>query len=255
VPVFEALGFPNLPNPSLYNDEFPHVVFLTYSVVFYLSSLVVLWSAVNAKWITWVPNKYAFVHNVDLTILSVAMFSYSIYIHLVEGAFSSYKNFIEFPTRMSELPGLLFVADIFYWSKFLELIDTYILILRHKDLSFLHVFHHCTTAGICFASRWGCVSFGVWTNAFVHLFMYFHFARPIPFIRRSITTIQIVQFLYCLVFFHRLLESWSNPGNVLGYHIHVLLLFDILGLFLPLFLHELRCQDAEFLQRTKRCRL
>jgi len=181
--------------------KFPHVVFLTYSVVFYLSSLVVLWSAVNAKWITWVPNKYAFVHNVDLTILSVAMFSYSIYIHLVEGAFSSYKNFIEFPTRMSELPGLLFVADIFYWSKFLELIDTYILILRHKDLSFLHVFHHCTTAGICFASRWGCVSFGVWTNAFVHSFMYFHFARPIPFIRRSITTIQIVQFLYCLVFF------------------------------------------------------
>jgi hypothetical protein len=88
--------------------------------------------------------------------------------------------------------------DLFYWSKFIELIDTVILVLKDKPLGFLHVFHHCTTASVSYVSRLQPLWMGTWTNGFVHVFMYAHFARPVHFIRRFLTTVQIVQFIFIL---------------------------------------------------------
>jgi len=96
-------------------------------------------------------------------------------------------------------PAFMAVNDLFYWSKFLELIDTLILVAKNKELGFLHVFHHCTTASACYASAYQTLWMGTWTNAFVHVWMYAHFARPIAFIRPRLTTMQIVQFIFVLV--------------------------------------------------------
>eukprot|EP01116_Phalansterium_solitarium_P021677 TRINITY_DN6836_c0_g1_i1.p1 TRINITY_DN6836_c0_g1~~TRINITY_DN6836_c0_g1_i1.p1 ORF type:complete len:281 (+),score=62.61 TRINITY_DN6836_c0_g1_i1:1650-2492(+) len=187
--------------PSLYNADFPHIPVLVSSAALYLVVIFSLQSAVRAKKVTWVPNKFALVHNIILTVLSLWMFLECFYVSYKEGGFSGFTEYIQFPRRTTTIPRMMFVADIFYWSKFLELVDTVILVLRSRELSFLHLFHHCTTAAICYASRLGSVQVGVLTNSLVHFFMYLHFARPVPFLRKYLTTIQIVQFLYCIAYF------------------------------------------------------
>lgn len=187
--------------PSLYNDQFPHAEVLLVTPVIYLATIFTLRRAVEAKQVTWKPNKFSFVHNVFLTIVSLWMFLECMWVSYSEGGFSTFDKYVAFPSRVAYIPRMRFVADVFYWSKFIELIDTVILVLRQRELSFLHVFHHCTTAALCYTSRLGAIQFGVWTNALVHTLMYAHFARPINFIRRYLTTLQIVQFLYCMTFF------------------------------------------------------
>lgn len=101
----------------------------------------------------------------------------------------------------------------FYLSKFYEIVDTLLLVLRAKPVFpprnaqyTLHIFHHCITASIVwlawrypFSSTW----FGPITNGFVHTFMYgYYLLTDLGMSRRwggiLITPIQIVQFVVCI---------------------------------------------------------
>ncbi len=42
-----------------------------------------------------------------------------------------------------------FVTYVYYLSKYLELLDTWILVLKGKSLSLLHVFHHAVMPLMC----------------------------------------------------------------------------------------------------------
>ncbi|GJD06515.1 Putative elongation of fatty acids protein [Galdieria sulphuraria] len=99
-------------------------------------------------------------------------------------------------------PSIISWLYIFHLSKFYELLDTFILICRGKQLTFLHVWHHASVLletwawvrfGLTFASL------GMLFNTFIHIWMYAYFAVSAMHIqvpwRRWITTMQIIQFV------------------------------------------------------------
>lgn len=94
-------------------------------------------------------------------------------------------------------------ATIFYFSKYYEFADTYLLILKGKDPSLLQVYHH---AGIVLVMWGGVASHGSWImivvllNSAIHSLMYTYFlvktiwpAKQIP-AARFLTSAQIGQF-------------------------------------------------------------
>ena len=99
------------------------------------------------------------------------------------------------------------VLFLFQLSKFLELIDTAFIVLRKKELSFLHWFHHLTVLIYCWASLHDTPSTGYWfgqTNMLVHAVMYGYFAFATTLRNVSwfnpllVTVLQIAQMVWGL---------------------------------------------------------
>uniref|UniRef100_A0A2K5CDN4 Elongation of very long chain fatty acids protein n=2 Tax=Platyrrhini TaxID=9479 RepID=A0A2K5CDN4_AOTNA len=101
------------------------------------------------------------------------------------------------------------VAWLFLFSKFIELMDTVIFILRKKDgqVTFLHVFHHSVLPwswwwGIKIAPG-GMGSFHAMINSSVHVIMYLYYglsalgpvAQPYLWWKKHMTAIQLIQFV------------------------------------------------------------
>uniref|UniRef100_A0A8C0QQW6 Elongation of very long chain fatty acids protein n=2 Tax=Canis lupus familiaris TaxID=9615 RepID=A0A8C0QQW6_CANLF len=101
------------------------------------------------------------------------------------------------------------VAWLFLFSKFIELMDTVIFILRKKDgqVTFLHVFHHSVLPwswwwGVKIAPG-GMGSFHAMINSSVHVVMYLYYglsalgpvAQPYLWWKKHMTAIQLIQFV------------------------------------------------------------
>jgi len=131
---------------------------------------------------------------------------------------------------------------VFFLSKFYEFIDTYILILRKKPITFLHCFHHFITAFLCWlglydeiAIQWVVITL----NGSVHVFMYYYYlAQTIGldvWWKKYLTTGQIVQFCLDLLitsifFYYELVlgKDCSGRSEILGFSNAVLLSFLLL---------------------------
>ncbi|KAJ4159350.1 uncharacterized protein LMH87_008255 [Akanthomyces muscarius] len=100
--------------------------------------------------------------------------------------------------------GLAYYGWIFYLSKFYEVLDTFIILAKGKPSSTLQTYHHagamlCMWAGMRYMSApiWVFVQF----NSFIHALMYTYYTvtafniRVPVFIKRSLTSMQITQFL------------------------------------------------------------
>jgi len=184
---------------SMYNENVSHIPILVVLAVVYLAVIFSLQWAVrrfnidlrkNANF-----NGYALFHNVFMSILSLYMFLDCVLHIYVDDGWSSVDKYFS----TGGTAAYLAVQDLFYWSKYIELVDTVILVLKSKkELGFLHLFHHCTTASCSYVTRYQPLWIGVFTNGFIHVFMYAHFARPVSIIRRTLTTGQIVQFLFVM---------------------------------------------------------
>ena len=105
--------------------------------------------------------------------------------------------------------GLGAWAIIFYLSKYYEFIDTWVLVLKGKQPSFLQVYHHTGVVISC----WGAViSQGTWImmvillNSVIHTLMYTYFLiktiSPMTEIKaaKNLTMAQIGQFITALAF-------------------------------------------------------
>lgn len=55
-----------------------------------------------------------------------------------------------FPPGTKPAGRVFFWSYVYYLSKFYELLDTLILVLKGKPLTFLHVYHHATVIAMCF---------------------------------------------------------------------------------------------------------
>lgn len=134
-----------------------------------------------------------------------------------------------------------FWVFVHYVTKFLDMFDTYFMVLRKKEeqLSFLHVYHHLTIGFI-----WGLLLhhgiangtafFGAWINSTVHALMYFHYlytslgyTNPL---KKYLTQVQMAQFALCIL--HAVLavlydQQIPKPWAVLQlcYHMTLLYLF------------------------------
>ncbi|XP_015911125.1 very long chain fatty acid elongase 4 [Parasteatoda tepidariorum] len=99
---------------------------------------------------------------------------------------------------------------LFYISKYVDLLDTIFFVLRkkHRQISFLHVFHHSTVIlliwwGIRYKCRGGYIGVGISLNSFVHVCTYTYYALSAcgPKIQRYtyprkiyLTFVQVIQF-------------------------------------------------------------
>lgn len=65
------------------------------------------------------------------------------------GLFSLYCG-----STQEEDDKLFFWTNMFYISKYYELLDTIFVVLRKKPLSFLHVWHHCSVVFVCYLGNY-----------------------------------------------------------------------------------------------------
>jgi fatty acid elongase 3 len=91
-----------------------------------------------------------------------------------DGPFALFCDF-----RTEQRGVMTFWIYVYWLSKFPELLDTAILVLRKKNVIFLHVFHHaimCLMPWLWLRGNWTVVWFGCWLNCAIHVFMYGYFA-------------------------------------------------------------------------------
>ncbi|KAF8124311.1 GNS1/SUR4 membrane protein [Boletus edulis] len=111
--------------------------------------------------------------------------------------------------RASWTRRLEFYYIINYYFKYIEFLDTVFLVLKKRPLSFLHVFHHSTTALLTFLQHNAKFS-GAWAiiclNLGVHVVMYYYYFATAGgtklWWKRHLTTMQIVQFIIDVFLFH-----------------------------------------------------
>ncbi|AWP04076.1 putative elongation of very long chain fatty acids protein 1-like isoform 7 [Scophthalmus maximus] len=102
------------------------------------------------------------------------------------------------------------VAWLFYFSKYIELLDTAFFVLRKKQnqITFLHVFHHSFMPwtwwwGITLTPVGGMAAFHALVNAVVHVIMYFYYGlsaagprfQKYLWWKKYMTAIQLTQFI------------------------------------------------------------
>ncbi|XP_034039320.1 elongation of very long chain fatty acids protein 1a [Thalassophryne amazonica] len=102
------------------------------------------------------------------------------------------------------------VSWMFYFSKYIELLDTIFFVLRKKQsqITFLHVFHHSFMPwtwwwGITLTPAGGMGSFHAMVNAAVHVIMYFYYGvsaagprfQKYLWWKKYMTAIQLIQFI------------------------------------------------------------
>ena len=103
--------------------------------------------------------------------------------------------------------NVAFLVWIHYHNKFVELADTFFMVLRkkNKQISFLHVYHHAMLIWawyfVCAYAPGGESYFGALCNSAVHVVMYCYYAMSLLRIacpwKRYITGIQMAQFVVC----------------------------------------------------------
>jgi len=204
----DLLGWKLPATISMYNESTSHYPVLIGTTLSYLLFIHGLQYFLRSRKIDLrknaIVNNYAFFHNVFMSVLSLYMFVDCALHMWLDGAWSSLHGYFVLGARYNAL------CDIFYWSKYLELIDTVILVLKNKELGFLQLFHHSTTGSVAYNTRYQPLWMGVWTNGFIHVFMYAHFARPLAFIRQTLTTAQIVQFFIVLASYNIWYTQYSS---------------------------------------------
>lgn len=120
---------------------------------------------------------------------------------LRKNLFNTLCDEIDHPLGSNATGGLMFWAYVFYLSKFYEMLDTVLLVLKGRPLAFIHVYHH-TIVPFLFWSFLSTDSTVHWilivNNCGVHVVMYFYYlARSLhydPWWKEYVTVFQIVQF-------------------------------------------------------------
>eukprot|EP00619_Florenciella_sp_RCC1007_P003436 CAMPEP_0205907522 /NCGR_PEP_ID=MMETSP1325-20131115/2610_1 /ASSEMBLY_ACC=CAM_ASM_000708 /TAXON_ID=236786 /ORGANISM="Florenciella sp., Strain RCC1007" /LENGTH=260 /DNA_ID=CAMNT_0053273623 /DNA_START=137 /DNA_END=919 /DNA_ORIENTATION=+ len=132
---------------------------------------------------------------------------------------------------------------IHFLSKFVDYVDTLLIVLRKADkqLSVLHVYHHCTISmvwgyliNIQMAN--GTICFGAWINAVIHSIMYSYYAFTVlklgiaKLIKVWVTRVQLIQFCSCIchavsVMILEKQISFELASLQFGYHCTMIALF------------------------------
>jgi len=179
-------------------------------------------------------KNFTVVHNFFLCFLSLYMFLGASY-----GAFLKYSSQGFWAGLVCEQDAnpikgpLFYFSYIFYLSKFYELLDSYLLVLKKKPLIFLHVWHHFIMPFVCWAGLEGKWCMALWTSTFwnslVHVIMYYYYAVSTigynPWWKKYLTALQIYQFVsgviytntYFYYYFTDLKVSWDTAIPSVNY--------------------------------------
>lgn len=150
--------------------------------------------------------------------------------------------------------GLEYWIYVFYLSKFWELFDTFLLVLRGRPVTLLHIWHHSSVmlevrGWLEYSMTIGV--YGMAFNTFVHVIMYAYYAAAvlrIPFpLKRAITATQIVQFLTgfaSLIPFARYYQQRGGCAGVYGIFISAFMNMSYLALFVRFYMRTYLAKPA-----------
>ncbi|XP_007896740.1 elongation of very long chain fatty acids protein 5 [Callorhinchus milii] len=172
-------------------------------------------------------KKILLVYNMTCSVLS--LYTAGLFLNGLRSATSIFQK-----EPISELQSAFFI----YWLlKNMELLDTVFMILRHKkrQISFLHVYHHCSMLILSDLTYhyypWPAIAPFLAFNSIIHVFLYFYYGQsalnPIqrPAWKQRMTQMQILQFLVDLI-----LAAWGYAFH--GFCIYSLFYgFTMLSLF------------------------
>ncbi|XP_046353443.1 elongation of very long chain fatty acids protein 4-like [Haliotis rufescens] len=199
-------GDPRVSGWLLMDSPVPSVViFLLYLLVVWLGPRIMAGrKPVNLKLVL-IP------YNFGLVALSCYMFC-----EFVVTSTLSHYSFLCQPVDYSDSPLALRMAQVCWWfffSKIIELLDTVFFILRKKNdqVTFLHVYHHCTMIanwwlGVKYVAG-GQSFFVAMLNSGVHIAMYLYYAlsclgphmQKYLWWKKYLTRLQLTQFLAFVV--------------------------------------------------------
>eukprot|EP00960_Hanusia_phi_P033016 750196-Hanusia_phi.AAC.2 len=140
-------------------------------------------------------------HSGVLTVASFILFaSFVVILYEKSQSFTPWEMICS--TDFHQDGNLQFLYYINYLVKWYELLDTVILVLRKKEVIFLHEYHHAATLFLCWIQmdqhstvQWVPIAI----NLLVHVFMYYYYtlaALKIPvWWKMYLTQLQIVQFV------------------------------------------------------------
>jgi len=156
-------------------------------------------------------------------------------------------------------PAVRYGVFLHYLCKYLDFVDTLIIILRKKSeqLSFLHLWHHSTIVIV-----WGWVvntwptaeeggsaaySYGAWINSCVHVIMYFYYGLTAvgikPPFKKAVTMVQLTQFASCIT--HAIAALVFDSTPIFYNAVQVVYHIGMLKLFLPLLLGRGKKQPSK----------
>lgn len=189
---------------------------------------------------TFLFKVFVFLHNVFLCVYSVWTFvgmlqCFGRTVASISLKYNSNHKLANFVYAVCDLENGVFKRDSltknltiygwwFYMSKFYEVIDTAIILLKGKPSSLLQSYHHagammCMWSGIRYRAPpiWIFVVF----NSFIHSLMYFYFSlccikvRVPVVVKRVLTSLQISQFVLggSLAVFHAFIWYWDAQNN------------------------------------------
>lgn len=165
----------------------------------------------------------------------------------------------------ANLKGLTFWGYLFYLSKYYEIIDTIIILLKGRPSSLLQSYHH-SGAILCMWSGVRYMSSPIWIfvvfNSFIHSIMYGYFTlsclkiRVPKIFKQSLTTMQITQFIvggslalahlfikYLNIKHDSYLSCIGSPEKALAVYINVFYLAPLTMLFASFYIDSYRKQQ------------
>lgn len=142
----------------------------------------------------------------------VALNSFIVYEFLMSGWGTTYTWRCDLcdPSNSPQALRMVRVAWVFYFSKFIELLDTVFFVMRkkHSQVTFLHIFHHSFMPwtwwwGVTYTPAGGMGSFHALVNSMVHVIMYFYYGlsaagprfQKYLWWKKYMTAIQLTQFV------------------------------------------------------------
>lgn len=146
-----------------------------------------------------------FLHNMSMSIMSIwgtiCIFGH---LHHIVSTKGWIVSMTEDPYNNEDKHGAAFAGYVFVLSKFWEYIDTLFLVVRKREVGFLHAYHHPATLFFTWWSYNISASTGIYfcgVNFMVHAIMYFYFAMmsigvKSPAIAPWITRLQISQMVF-----------------------------------------------------------
>lgn len=143
-------------------------------------------------------------HNVFLSILSFIMLCLGLYSNYTHDKLNSFDKILCKSYNQQDY-YINLTNILFYYSKYIEWLDTLFIHLSNKPITNLQYYHHLTTAiftylgGVFYIPSYSIVPLAL--NCTVHTFMYWYFAYPQGIMRpyrQYITKFQILQHVICI---------------------------------------------------------